>query len=80
MALHTCQIQQYDFHHCEQQFEKQCGEGAYAPYNDSWHCSVFFFSFVSLDSTLSCFQNLYNPLQLHRVRDEGVRGVHITST
>lgn len=40
----------------------------------------FFFSFVSLDSTLSCFQNLYNPLQLHRVRDEGVRGVHITST
>lgn len=43
MALHTCQIQQYDFHHCEQQFEKQCGEGVYAPYNDSWHCSVFFF-------------------------------------
>lgn len=22
MALHTCQIQQYEFDHCEQQFEK----------------------------------------------------------
>lgn len=27
MALHICQIQQYDFHQCEQQFEKQCGKG-----------------------------------------------------
>lgn len=54
MALHTCQIQQYDFHHCEQQFEKQCGEGVYAPYNDSWHCSVFFFfiCLLRLDSLM----------------------------
>lgn len=26
MALHICQIQQYDLYHCEQQLEKQCGE------------------------------------------------------
>lgn len=27
MALHICQIQQYDFDHCEQQLEKLCGKG-----------------------------------------------------
>lgn len=31
MALHICQIQQYDFDYCEQQFEKQCGKGVYTP-------------------------------------------------
>lgn len=52
MALHICQIQQYDYHHCEQQFEKQCGKGD-TPYNNSWHC---FFSFH-----LICLTQLSSP-------------------
>lgn len=66
MALHICQIQQYDFHHCEQQFEKQCGEGE----RTLLITTVGMFSFVSLDSTL----------QPHGVTDEGMGGVFITST
>lgn len=77
MALHTCQIQQYDFHHCEQQFEKQCGKRRVCtPYINGWHC----FFFVSSDSTLSRFQNLYKLLQPRRVTDEGVSGAYTTST
>lgn len=69
MALHTCQIQQYDFHHCEQQFEKQCGKGERTLLITTVGI-VFLFSLVFFDSTL----------QPRRETDEGVCGVYITST
>lgn len=69
MALHTCQIQQYDFHHCEQQFEKQCGKGECILLITTVGI-VFLFSLVFFDWTL----------QPHRVTDEGMGGVYITST
>lgn len=69
MALRTCQIQQYDFHHHEQQFEKQCGKGERTLLK-----TTVGLLFVFSGSTLSCFQNLYNLLQPRRVKEEGVSG------
>lgn len=75
MALHTSQIQQYDFHHCEQQFEKQCGKGEH-----TLLITTVGFLFIFSDSTLSRFQNLYNLLQPHRVTEEGMSGPYTAST
>ena len=60
MALHTCQIQQYDFHHCEQQFEKQCGKGERTQLLIT--TVGIFFVFVLFESTL----------RTHRVTNEGL--------
>lgn len=69
MALHVCQIQQHDFHHCEQQVEKQCGEGECTLLITTVGIVIFLCLFVSLDSTL----------QTHRVTNDGMGGVCLTS-
>lgn len=70
MALHICQIQQYEFQHCEQQLEKQCGKGEHTLLTTTVGIVFFLFTCVSFDSAL----------QTHRATDEGMGGVYIIST
>lgn len=75
MALHTCQIQQYDFNYCEQQFEKLCGKGERTPLKQQLALVCFVVHFLRL----SCFQNLYNLLQPTLI-DEDMAGGYVISS
>lgn len=67
MALHVCQIQQYECHHCEQQLEKQCGKGGRTLLMTTVGIVLFLFTCVSFDSAL----------QTHKATDDEMGGAEM---
>lgn len=70
MALHTCQIQQYDFNHCEQQFEKLCGKGERTPFQTT----VGIILFCRLFPWTLLFPGSVQPSPAHILIDEDMTG------
>lgn len=75
MALHTCQIQQYDFNYCEQQFEKLCGKEERTTLKQQLALFCFVVHFLRL-----LFLESVQPSPAHIPIDEDMAGGYVISS